>query len=59
MEGTPSECSHAAEAVGTVLRVVSVSDPYPNRGQTQLVRVYLEIRLDPPDESPHLPPGTV
>jgi hypothetical protein len=55
MEGTPIECRQAADAVGTVLRVVSVSDPYPNRGESQVVRVYLDVRL----EAPEKPPGTV
>jgi hypothetical protein len=28
-----------------VLEVVSVIDPSPNRGQSSLVRVYLDVRL--------------
>jgi hypothetical protein len=27
--------------------VVSVSDPYPNRSRSRLVRVYVEVRLGP------------
>jgi hypothetical protein len=46
IEGTPEECQQAAPRLAEVFEVVSVSDPYPNRGQSRLVRVYLEIRLD-------------
>jgi len=59
LEGTPIECRQAVVAVGTVLRVVSVSDPRPNRGESQLVRVYLDIRLEAPDKPRGSPPGTV
>jgi len=45
LEGTPQECEQAAPLLGEVLDVVSVSDPYPNRGQSRLVRVYVEVRL--------------
>ena len=44
LEGTPQECQQAAPLLGEVLDVVSVSDPYPNRGQSRLVRVYVEVR---------------
>jgi hypothetical protein len=30
-----------------VFDAVSVSPPYPDRGRSVLVRVYLELRLDP------------
>jgi hypothetical protein len=36
------------EALTGIFRVVSVSDPYPDRGASVLVRVYLDIRLDDP-----------
>jgi hypothetical protein len=47
LEGTSAECEQAAALLGQVLDVVSVSDPYPNRGRSRLVRVYVEARLDP------------
>ena len=50
LDGTPTECEQAAALLGHVLDVVSVSDPYPNRGRSRLVGVYVEARLDPPPE---------
>jgi len=47
LEGTPDECEQAAALLGQTFAVVSVSDPYPNRGRSRLVRVYVEVRLDP------------
>jgi hypothetical protein len=45
LEGTPQECEQAAPRLAEVFDVVSVSDPYPNRGRSLLVRVYVEVRL--------------
>jgi hypothetical protein len=45
LEGTQEECEQAAPRLAELFDVVSVSDPYPNRGRTLLVRVYVEIRL--------------
>ncbi len=45
LEGTPTECEQAAPRLAEVFDVVSVSDPYPNRGRSLLVRVYVEVRL--------------
>lgn len=45
LEGTPKECEQAAPRLAEVFDVVSVSDPYPNRGRSLLVRVYVEVRL--------------
>ncbi len=46
LEGTEQECQQVTPQLAEVFDVVSISDPYPNRGQSRLVRVYLEIRLD-------------
>lgn len=43
--GTRGECAVAADKIAEVLRVVSVSDPYRDRGNSKLVRVYVEIRI--------------
>jgi hypothetical protein len=48
LHGTPGEVAEATRRLGQVLDVVSVSDPYPDRGTSRLVRVYLEVRLDQP-----------
>jgi hypothetical protein len=45
LEGTPKECAQAAPRLAEVFEVVSVSDPYPNRGHSLLVRVYVEVRF--------------
>jgi hypothetical protein len=36
-----------------VFDVVSVSDPYPNRGRSLLVRVYVQVRLGPERDGDH------
>jgi hypothetical protein len=45
LEGTLRECQQAAPGLAELFDVVSVRDPYANRGRSRLVRVYLEIRL--------------
>jgi len=59
LHGTPAEVAEATRRLLQVLEVVSVSPPYPDRGASVLVRVYLEVRLDLPDatRSTGAPPG--
>jgi hypothetical protein len=45
LHGTEDECREAAARLGQVLDVLSVSDPYPDRGRSVLVRAYVEARL--------------
>ena len=52
VHGTPEECRQGVEALTGMFRVVSVSDAYPDRGASALVRVYLDIRLDDPPPAP-------
>jgi hypothetical protein len=47
LHGTPAEVTTATDRLRTVLDVVAVSVPYPDRGPSCLVRVYLDVRLDP------------
>jgi hypothetical protein len=47
LHGTEQECVEAAGRLGQVLGVLSISEPYPDRGVSPLVRVYVEARLDP------------
>ena len=47
LHGTPGEVAEATRRLVEVFDVVAVSDPYPDRGASVLVRVYLEVRLDP------------
>jgi hypothetical protein len=51
--GTPEECRQVVDKATGLFHVVSVSPRYPDRGASELVRVYLDIRLD----DPPLPPG--
>jgi hypothetical protein len=54
--GTPAEVDQATRRLVEVLDVVAVSGPYPDRGQSVLVRVYLEVRPDPAPPAPSAPP---
>jgi hypothetical protein len=47
LHGTEQECVEAAGRLGQVLGVLSISESYPDRGVSRLVRVYVEARLDP------------
>jgi len=42
LHGTEEECREMAELLESVMLVQSVSDPYPDRGRSVLVRVYVE-----------------
>jgi hypothetical protein len=55
LEGTPAECEQAVALLGQTFDVVLVSDPYPNRGRSRLVRVYIEARLNPERPRPAWP----
>jgi hypothetical protein len=54
--GTEEECTAAAERLMRTpgLVVLSVSEPYADRGASVLVRVFVEARLDPPPETVHV-----
>jgi hypothetical protein len=55
LHGTRVEVAEATRRLPQVLDVVSISEPYPDRGASVLVRVYLEVRLDP--ARPAAPPS--
>jgi hypothetical protein len=55
LHGTREEVAEATRRLVEVLDVVAVSGPYPDRGASVLVRVYLEVRLDL--ATPAMPPG--
>ncbi len=42
LHGTAEECEQAVTLLGEVLVLQSVSEPYPDRGRSVLVRVYVE-----------------
>lgn len=46
--GTHAELHQAAARLGEVFEVLEVSQPYPNRGASQLYRLYAEARLRSP-----------
>ncbi|HEX8134359.1 MAG TPA: hypothetical protein VF880_13140 [Actinomycetes bacterium] len=57
LHGTRAEVAEATRRLVEVLDVVSVSQPYPDRGASVLVRAYLEVRLDPPGSTPSTDAG--
>lgn len=44
LHGTLDEVERAAEKIRSVFRVVSVSDPYKDRGESDLYRIYIEVK---------------
>jgi hypothetical protein len=50
--GTEEECLEGAERLAKVFSVVSVSEPYADRGRSSLVRMYCEVRLDGEPSAP-------
>lgn len=42
LHGTEDECREMAALLESIMVVQSVSDPYPDRGRSMLVRVYVE-----------------
>ena len=42
LHGTEEECREIAELLESIMLVQSVSEPYPDRGRSVLVRVYIE-----------------
>ena len=58
LHGTREQVAVATRWLVEVLEVLAVSGPYPDRGASVLVRVYLEVRFDPPGSTePAPPPG--
>jgi hypothetical protein len=55
--GTPAEVDQATRQLVEILDVLSVSGPYPDRGPSVLVRVYLEVRPAPTPPTPSDPPA--
>jgi hypothetical protein len=52
LHGTPAEVAEATRRLAEAFDVVAVSRPYPDRGTSVLVRVYLEVRLTLTDQPP-------
>ena len=42
LHGTEKECRQVTEILARVMLVESVSDPYPDRGRSVYVRVYID-----------------
>ncbi|HUK71984.1 MAG TPA: hypothetical protein VLW50_24990 [Streptosporangiaceae bacterium] len=45
LHGTEDECRETAERLSEVITVLAISQAYPDRGASRLVRVYLEARI--------------
>jgi hypothetical protein len=56
LHGTEEECREMVERLAGIVEVLAVSAPYPDRGASVLVRVYVEARIAP---LVPLPPMTV
>ncbi len=52
LHGTRDEVTEATRRLVEVFEVVAVGPPYPDRGASVLVRVYLEVRLDSTTPTP-------
>ena len=48
LHGTEDECREVAERLAGIVEVLAISAPYPDRGASVLVRVYVEARIAPP-----------
>jgi hypothetical protein len=57
LHGTHQEVAEATRRLVEVLDVVAVSEPYRDRGASLLVRVYLDVRLDPTGPTNPAPAG--
>jgi hypothetical protein len=65
LHGTAEECREVAGRLAAIVEVLAVSEPYPDRGASKLVRLYVECRLEyaRPEAAPAhsqrraLPPG--
>ena len=42
LHGTEEECREMVALLESVMLIQSVSDPYPDRGRSVLVRIYVE-----------------
>jgi hypothetical protein len=52
LHGTPAEVERGIERLTNTFEVVAISATYADRPPSQLVRVYLEIRLQPACHQP-------
>ena len=48
LHGTEEECREVAGRLAGIVEVLAVSAPYPDRGASVLVRVYVEAQIAPP-----------
>lgn len=52
LTGLPAEVETAAARIAGVLTVLETSRPYPRRGNSALVSLYLDVTLDALDNDP-------
>ena len=50
LTGLPAEVQDAAARIASVMTVLETSAPYPRRGTSALVSLYLDVTLDAPAE---------
>ncbi len=63
LHGSEDECRDLAGRLPAICEVLAVSEPYPDRGASRMVRVYVEVRpayeqpADRPRQRRALPSG--
>lgn len=45
LHGTEEECQRVSDTLAEQLEILSISEPYPDRGQSKYVRVYIDAEL--------------
>jgi hypothetical protein len=55
LHGTEEECREVAERLAGIVKVLAISESYPDREASVLVRVYVEARIARPCTSPAPP----
>ena len=55
LHGTEDEVREVAGRLAAIVDVLAVSEPYPDRGASRLVRVYVEARTEAPPPVVHVP----
>jgi hypothetical protein len=51
LHGTEQECAKAAALLPECFEIDAISRPYPDRGKSHLVRLYVDVRFREPENS--------
>lgn len=54
LNGTQKECELVADKLSEQFEILSLSEPYPDRGYSKYVRVYINVKIkDSAEEKEH------